>query len=90
MSEVRTHGMLAAIELVRNKSLRERLQANGAVAEIARDHAIDNGLMVRAVGDSLVTAPPLVIADDEMDLLVSRLRRALDLTAVHYGIPVRR
>ena len=90
VGEVRTHGMLAAIELVRNKSSRERLQANGVAAEVARDHAIANGLMVRAVGDSLVTAPPLVITDDEMDLLISRLRRALDLTAAHYGIRVDR
>jgi len=89
VGEVRTHGMLAAIELVRNKSTRERLETNGIAAEVARDHAIANGLMVRAVADSLVTAPPLIIADDEMDLLVSRLRRALDLTASHYGISTR-
>lgn len=89
VGEVRTHGMLAAIELVRHKPARERLEARGVAAEIARDHAIANGLMVRAVGDSLVTAPPLIVTDDEIDLLVSRLRRALDLTAVHYGINAR-
>ena len=88
VGEVRTHGMLAAIELVRDKHTRERLEPEGVAARIARDHAIANGLMVRAVGDALVAAPPLIIADDEIDLLVSRLRRALDLTARHYGIGV--
>ncbi len=68
---------------------RERLDAEGVAAEITRDHAIAYGLMVRAVGNSLVMAPPLIIAGDKIDLLVSRLRRALDLTAVHNGISSR-
>ena len=46
----------------------------------------DGGLMVRAVGDRIISAPPLTISDEEIDTLVSRLRTALDQTAQHYGI----
>ena len=34
--------------------------------------------MVRAVGDRIISAPPLTISDEEIDTLVSRLRTALD------------
>jgi adenosylmethionine-8-amino-7-oxononanoate aminotransferase len=42
--------------------------------------------MVRAMGDRIISAPPLTISDEEIDTLVSRLRTALDQTAQHYGI----
>ena len=47
---------------------------------------MSNGLMVRAVGDSIISAPPLICTRDDIDLLVDRLTIALDLTAKHYGI----
>ena len=33
--------------------------------------------MVRAVGDRIVSAPPLTISDEEIDTLVSRLEQRL-------------
>ena len=53
-----------------------------------RDAAIGEGLMVRAVGDAIITAPPLITSPEEIDLLVDRVRAALDATARHYGINV--
>jgi putrescine aminotransferase len=52
-----------------------------------RDLAIAGGLMVRAVGDAIITAPPLIISAEEIDLLINRLRRALDQTASAFSIP---
>lgn len=86
VGEVRTHGMLAAIELVADKASRRRLAPEGRGAMTCRDFAIAGGLMVRAVGDAIITAPPLIIAADEIDLLVSRLRQALDRTATAFSI----
>jgi putrescine aminotransferase len=43
-----------------------------------RDLCIQNGLMVRAVHESLVMSPPLVISRDEIDTLLEILRRSLD------------
>jgi putrescine aminotransferase len=41
---------------------------------------------MRAVGDTMIVAPPLVIAEAEVDLLVRLARKALDLTAEQLGV----
>jgi len=53
---------------------------------MVKTHAINHGLMVRSVGDAIVTAPPMVCNREEIDLLIARLTIALDYTAKHYGI----
>ncbi|MGD8417247.1 MAG: aminotransferase [Pseudomonadales bacterium] len=86
VGETRTRGMLAAVELVRDKPTRTPLAPESAGSFFCRDAAIGNGLMVRAIGDAVVSAPPLVCTREEIDLLVERLRAALDATARHYRI----
>ena len=39
-----------------------------------------NGMIMRAVGDRMIVAPPLVITRAEVDELVAKARRCLDLT----------
>ena len=51
-----------------------------------RNAAIGNGLMVRQVGDTIISAPPLIISREEIDELINRLTIALDATARHYGL----
>jgi putrescine aminotransferase len=36
---------------------------------------------MRAVGDTMIISPPLVISKDEIDELVTKARKCLDLTA---------
>jgi putrescine aminotransferase len=36
---------------------------------------------MRAVGDSMIVAPPLIIENKQIDELVEKARRCLDLTA---------
>jgi putrescine aminotransferase len=86
VGEARTLGMLAALELVRDKPSRERLEPGAKAAMICRDSAISNGLMVRAVGDTIISAPPLICSHEEVDLIIDRLSHALDATAAHYEV----
>lgn len=86
VGEVRGMGMVAALEIAKNKSAKERLAPDGAGGAMVKMHAIDHGLMVRSVGDAIVTAPPMVCTKEEIDLLITRLTIALDYTAKHYGI----
>lgn len=86
VGDLKTTGMLMGLELVRDRSSRERLAPDSEGSLYCRNQAIDGGLMVRAVGDRIISAPPLTISDEEIDTLVSRLRTALDQTAQHYGI----
>jgi putrescine aminotransferase len=79
VGEVRGVGLLGAIELVKNKATRERYTGKGA-GMICRTFCFDNGLIMRAVGDTMIIAPPLVISFAEIDELVEKARKCLDLT----------
>nr|WP_173655917.1 MULTISPECIES: aspartate aminotransferase family protein [unclassified Pseudomonas] len=79
VGEVRGVGLLGAIELVKDKATRARYQGRG-VGMICRQFCFDNGLIMRAVGDTMIIAPPLVISEAEIDELVAKARKCLDLT----------
>ena len=79
VGEVRGVGMLGAIELVKDKQTRERFTGKG-VGMLCRGHCFNNGLIMRAVGDTMIIAPPLVISKAEIDELVTKARLCLDLT----------
>ncbi|WIE50317.1 aspartate aminotransferase family protein [Pseudomonas sp. GM17] len=79
VGEVRGVGLLGAIELVQGKATRARYVGRG-VGMICRQFCFDNGLIMRAVGDTMIIAPPLVITKEEIDELVSKARKCLDLT----------
>jgi len=86
VGEVRGTGMFAAVELVKDKSSRERLAPDSDGAVYCRNHAVSKGLMVRQTGDAMIIAPPLVCSTGEIDILADRLTEALDATAAHYGV----
>ena len=86
VGEARAKGMLGALELVRNKPARERLDTGNRAAIFCRNTAIANGLMVRQVEDAIISAPPLIISHEEIDALVERLGMALDATARAYEV----
>jgi putrescine aminotransferase len=79
VGEVRGVGLLGAIELVKDKATRERYSGKGA-GMICRTFCFENGLIMRAVGDTMIIAPPLVISFAEIDELVEKARKCLDLT----------
>ncbi|MBD9483436.1 aspartate aminotransferase family protein [Pseudomonas sp. PDM14] len=81
VGEVRGVGMLGAIELAKNKQTRERFPSETGVGMICRGHCFENGLIMRAVGDTMIIAPPLVISKSEIDELIEKARKCLDLTA---------
>jgi len=86
VGETRGKGMVAALELVRNKQTRERLEDGGKAGAVCRQSCIESGLVMRAVGDAMIIAPPLVCSHEEIDLLIERATHALDLTAHHYRL----
>jgi len=80
VGEVRGVGMLGAIELVQDKATRKRFSGDVGVGMVCRGHCFNNGLIMRAVGDTMIIAPPLVISQTEVDELVEKARKCLDLT----------
>jgi len=80
VGEVRSVGLLGAIELVADKHTRRRFDDPGRVGLICRDHFFREGFVMRAVSDTMVTAPPLIWTQTQFDEAEVLIRRALDLT----------
>ena len=78
VGEVRGVGLMAAVELTRDKEGRTPIEPVSSLAIPVRDLCFKTGLITRAVRDSLIFSPPLVISKDEIDWLVKRLRDNLD------------
>lgn len=79
VGEARGIGMIAALELVQDKKTGKRFSEPGT-GLCCRDHCFNNGLVMRAVGDTMIISPPLVISTEEVDELVEKARKCLDLT----------
>lgn len=83
VGEARSIGLLGALELVKDKTSREFFPAQLGVGNRCRDICIDNGLVMRAVGDKMVVSPPLIISKEQIDELVELAAKCLDLTYQH-------
>jgi len=86
VGEARAKNMVAALELVKHKGSKERLAPNAAATIVCRNQAIKEGLLVRAVGDAIVCAPPIVCSKQDVDIIIERMFRALDYTAKQYAL----
>ena len=86
VGHVRGVGMLGSLELVCDKEARERLEPDQKSGGICRKFCVENGLIMRAVGDSMIISPPFVSSYLEIDLLIARARKSLDQTAEHYSV----
>ncbi len=80
VGEARSIGLIGAIELVREKRGRRFFDQRGEVGNICRDFCFQNGLIMRAVRDTMIIAPPLVISRGQIDELIEKAWRCLDLT----------
>jgi putrescine aminotransferase len=73
-------GLLGALELVKSKDPIERFEEKQGVGTICRDFLVNNGLVMRAVGDTIVCAPPFTLSHEEADELIEKTWKCLDLT----------
>ncbi|MFN4155862.1 MAG: aspartate aminotransferase family protein [Paracoccaceae bacterium] len=73
-------GLIGAIQLTADKSSRAGFASEAKVGMICREHSFNNGLIMRAVGERMVVAPPLVLTHAEADEMVEKAHRILDLT----------
>jgi putrescine aminotransferase len=75
-----TCGFTAGLVLVKDKTTRERFAADLSVGMVCRRHCFQNGLIMRAVGDRMIIAPPLVMTHAQIDEMLALIIRCLDLT----------
>jgi putrescine aminotransferase len=82
VGEVRSLGLIAAVEIVAEKGTNRRFGGTpGKAGPVVRDLCIENGLMLRAVRDTLVMSPPLVVSYAEIDRLVAIIETSLSQAA---------
>jgi putrescine aminotransferase len=82
VGEARMVGLLGALELTPDKAKRAQFAKFDEVGSMCRDFAYERGLILRATGATMLTAPPYILSESEADLLVATARHALDDTAV--------
>jgi putrescine---pyruvate transaminase len=84
VGEAQTCGLMGALLLVKDKTGQgDRgtvFASDLEVGMVCRGHCFGNGLIMRAVGDRMIIAPPLVITRAQIDEMVALIRRCLDLT----------
>ncbi len=83
VGETRSRGLIGAVEIVADKKTGGRFGGKeGNAGPTVRDFCIENGLMVRAIRDSIVMSPPLIISREQIDTLVATIGKALDQAAI--------
>jgi len=80
VGEVRGVGLVGALEFVSDKASKEAFDPKVGFGAYFQGQAESEGLIIRAIGDTIAVCPPLIIVEDEIDELLGCLGRALDAT----------
>ena len=80
VTEAETCGFVAGLVLVKDKATQALFDEDLGVGMICRGHCFKNGLIMRAVGDRMIIAPPLVMTRAQIDEMMALIVRCLDAT----------
>jgi len=70
VAEVRQTGMIAAIEMVKDKTTREPYPWQERRGLKVYEHGLKNGVLLRPLGNVIYFMPPYVITEEQIDLMV--------------------
>jgi adenosylmethionine-8-amino-7-oxononanoate aminotransferase len=77
VGDVRQSGLMAGIELVRNRDTRRPYEASDRVGMRTIMAARRHGVILRPLGNVIVLMPPLCVTQGELDILCSAAREAI-------------
>lgn len=80
VGEVRGEGLIAAVELVRNKQPRTPFNPAEGVGAYCSAACQEAGVILRNLGDSVAFCPPLIINENQIDELITKFSTGLDAT----------
>ena len=80
VGDVRGVGLMGSIELVKDKETKEGFDPSLMVGRKVEEFALRHGLILRALGNILVFAPPFIIKDHEVEKIIEIIGLALDET----------
>jgi 4-aminobutyrate aminotransferase-like enzyme len=74
VGDVRGLGLMCAIEFVADR----QTKAPAQIANKILQACLDNGLLTRVKGESLLLAPPLIIVEEEIDQILAIVRLGIE------------
>jgi adenosylmethionine-8-amino-7-oxononanoate transaminase len=77
VGDVRKAGMMAGVELVKNKKTKEPYDWEEKMGWRVAYHARDNGVFIRPLGNVIVIMPPLSISEKNLEGLLDVIRYAI-------------
>lgn len=80
VGEARGVGLIGGLELVANKATKAPFAPAQTVGLQAAAFCQDEGVILRAVGDTLAICPPLIIQEDAINEIFDAVERGLDKT----------
>lgn len=82
VGEVRGIGLVAGVELVKDKATKQSFPANWRVGQRVAGEVLERGVISRGlVGDIMAFSPPLVITEEEIDQVVQALGDSIESVA---------
>jgi L-2,4-diaminobutyrate transaminase len=81
VGEIRGTGLMLGIELVKDRAGKQSFPKEALVGRRLLKNLFGRGLISRALGDTLVFAPPLIIERRDIDELVSKFKAGLETVA---------
>ena len=81
VGNVRGMGLIAGMEIVKNKETKENFDASLRAALTLEAKCLEEGVIVRAIGDTVDVSPPLIITDAQVDDMIGRIGRGLEAFA---------
>ncbi|WP_172292903.1 aspartate aminotransferase family protein [Pseudoruegeria sp. HB172150] len=78
VGNVRGVGLIAAVELVADKETKRPFDPEGKLGMQVYELAQKNGLVVRAIGDSIAFCPPLIIEEGQVREILKRFEMSLN------------
>jgi len=72
---------MAALEFVADKSSKAPFAKPGRVGTRVAEELRDRGVLLRALGDTLVCAPPLISTPAELATIINAVGESLDVVA---------
>ena len=80
VGDVRSLGLVGAIELVKDKNSKTRLNPDLRIAHKISQKALASGLLIRPLGDVIYFMPPFIMTDEQMATMFQLTHRALKET----------
>lgn len=78
VGEARGVGLVGGVELVADKATKKPFDPKLGTGLKAANLIQDEGLIIRAIGDTLAICPPLIIQEDEINEMFDAMARGLD------------